>query len=490
MPQGTIERQQPAQPPLDEEKPMSHDPATFRISCGVPAALRLGCGRVGRPPEQVHTFAAPFVLVGRDPRNDLVLDRKSISQRHTYLQVIRGRVFFLDLKSRVGTRLGADPYPSGWLTADPLILWPFALAFINPQPLSGTNPQELPDPLTRRTEEGEGLPEIVLEVRNGTALSYRWRMTRELTLVGRQPNCKIHLVDSSVSAFHCSLVRTRGGVWVVDLLSRTGIQINGTPVKWAPLVDGDRLTIGQYEILVHLQGVPPSGRETAEAADHSEREPPAAGGGLELAGSGLFPVLAAPSILPPPAFLPLSLPAGLAELEGSLSGSAGSSLLLAVLHNMQSMQQQMFDHYQQSLIALAEVFARFHGDQMESVRREVEQLRSLTEELHQLQARLAQTGPGRGPAVAGPVSAASPATRPVQPALAGPAGIPAARVSNGSGSPAGVEAGDAGKSAAPPPVDIPGEGPQLHAWLTRRIDELQQERQSRWSRMVSFVLGK
>ncbi len=463
---------------------MSHDPATFRISCGAASLLRLGYGRVGQPPEHVHTFEPPFVLVGRDPRNDLVLGKKAVSQRHAYLQVIRGRVFFLDLKSRLGTHLGAELRPCGWLSTEPLFIWPFAISVTDPQPLSEEN---LPNPLTRRTEESDGLPEVVLEVRNGTEPRDRWRMTRELALVGRQPNCKIHLVDSSVSAFHCSLVRTPQGLWVVDLLSRTGVQVNGVPEKWAPLADGDSLSIGQYTIHVQIQTPPDSGREIARLSDRSEKETPAVNTGVIPTLGASLPSAAAsqPGLPQLPALLPLPILTGLAEAEGGLSGPVGASLIMTVLHNMQSMQQQMFDHYQQSLFALAEVFARMHGDQMESVRREVAQLRSLTDELHQLRAQLAAAGPGR--AAVGPSGSA---VRPVQPALAGPNGVPAAKENGGARGPQGVEAGTPGNSASTPPGEKPADGPQLHAWLNQRIDELQRERQGRWSKMLSFVLGQ
>src|SRR5205823_2199636 len=78
---------------------------TFRTGCGAAAPLRLGCGPVGQPPEQVRAFETPFVLVGRDERNDLVLAHQAVSRRHAYLQLLGGRLFCLDLKSRYGVRL-------------------------------------------------------------------------------------------------------------------------------------------------------------------------------------------------------------------------------------------------------------------------------------------------------------------------------------------------------------------------------------------------
>jgi pSer/pThr/pTyr-binding forkhead associated (FHA) protein len=451
---------------------MSHDPTTFRVSCGAPSSLRLGCGLVGRPPEHFHTFELPFVLIGRDPHNDLVLNKKSVSQRHTYLQVIRGRVFFFDLKSRLGTRLADELRSKGWLAADPLIIWPFAISLLDPPNLSESDQPDLADPLTSRTAANDGLPEVVLSVRNGPHNRGRWRMTREMALVGRHPTCKIHLVDPNISTFHCSLVRTPRGLWMVDLLSRTGVQVNGVPMKWAPLADGDWLDIGQFTIHVQINKPPEPGPEAS-----------AVGTGVTPAFGGYLaaPTAWQPSLPQPPALLPLPPLTGLVEREGNLSETAGSSLILAILANMQNMQQQMFDHYQQSLIAFAEVFARLHGDQMETVRREVEQLRGLTDELHQVRAQLAAVGQG---------GSAGSKVMPVPPLLTGPNGIPADNQTGRAEAPRTAEAGSRANAAPTPSPEKLADGPQLHAWLNQRIDELQRERQGRWSKILSFVMGR
>src|SRR5207237_6258881 len=69
---------------------------------------------------------------------------------------------------------------------------------------------------------------------------------RTLVFLGRTERCKVRLMLSSVSKFHCSLIRTPRGVWVVDLLSRNGVWINGTKVPWARLEEGDRFEVGVF----------------------------------------------------------------------------------------------------------------------------------------------------------------------------------------------------------------------------------------------------
>ena len=87
----------------------------FLASCGATGPLALvvedgGGAEVGR-----WNVPQPFVLVGRDPRMELTLDDEAVSQRHVYLQVLGGRLFYVDLGSRSGTTREGSAEPSGWL---------------------------------------------------------------------------------------------------------------------------------------------------------------------------------------------------------------------------------------------------------------------------------------------------------------------------------------------------------------------------------------
>ena len=70
-----------------------------------------------------------------------------------------------------------------------------------------------------------------------------WRMDRHLALIGRSPACKIRIVESDVSKFHCSVVLTPHGVWAVDLLGQKGVMVNDMPVRCARIEDGDELDV-------------------------------------------------------------------------------------------------------------------------------------------------------------------------------------------------------------------------------------------------------
>src|SRR6516165_9409557 len=82
---------------------MSESPLElFRRACGLSKPLSLECEPLGQPdvdPAQ-YCFDGPFVLIGRDPRSDLVLNDPQVSRRHAFFQAIAGRVFCIDLESR------------------------------------------------------------------------------------------------------------------------------------------------------------------------------------------------------------------------------------------------------------------------------------------------------------------------------------------------------------------------------------------------------
>ena len=61
-------------------------------------------------------------------------------------------------------------------------------------------------------------------------------MNRVMSLIGSASGCKFRLDDPSVAPFHCCLVRTSQGLWVVDLLGHEGTYVNDSAVRFDPAV--------------------------------------------------------------------------------------------------------------------------------------------------------------------------------------------------------------------------------------------------------------
>ena len=76
--------------------------------------------------------------------------------------------------------------------------------------------------------------------------------------IGRSPSADIRLDDPTVSRRHAVIVKTpEGDLRVLDDRSMNGILVNGDPVDWSPLEDGDQLQIGRYTLhVIESAGAP------------------------------------------------------------------------------------------------------------------------------------------------------------------------------------------------------------------------------------------
>jgi pSer/pThr/pTyr-binding forkhead associated (FHA) protein len=208
------------------------------------------------------TVRQPFCLVGRDEACEITLTDPDVNPRHAWLQALGGRVFAVDLGSRTGLAWPDGRTGCCWLEGGaPVRVGPFRLHLrspVAPHPepaLPGGNPLQA-DLAVARTR-----PTIHLDFRNGKRAKDRWRVNRLVTLVGRSPECKLHLSADDVAPFHCGLVLTPAGLWVVDLSGR-GVVVSGERMRVAPLPDGAELWVGRFLIGCHYASArsnPPSG---------------------------------------------------------------------------------------------------------------------------------------------------------------------------------------------------------------------------------------
>src|SRR5580693_9195793 len=73
--------------------------------------------------------------------------------------------------------------------------------------------------------------------------------------VGRDPDCE-HCIDHpTISFLHCELALTADGVYIRDCDSTNGTFLNGEPVMEAWLDPGQKLRLGDVELLVESTDV-------------------------------------------------------------------------------------------------------------------------------------------------------------------------------------------------------------------------------------------
>jgi type VI secretion system protein len=142
--------------------------------------------------------------------------------------------------------------------------------------------------------------------------------------VGRAPDNDWTLPDPDqlISKKHCA-IRLQGGRCSITDTSTNGVFINGSPQpvgngRSEPLADGDHLQVGEYEILVRLEGVSSEYAPTLpQPAPAARADDPFGLGSFDFTdpaqpGGGLPPMAAAPAPAPPnfSSTFPASAPGG------------------------------------------------------------------------------------------------------------------------------------------------------------------------------------
>jgi pSer/pThr/pTyr-binding forkhead associated (FHA) protein len=454
----------------------------FLAACGADGPLQLDVALGGDPAER-RSLSQPFAVVGRDPDVDLPIDHPLISRRHAYLQVIAGRVFCMDLGSRTGTHWGTGSDRAGWLNGGQILQ--VGPALIRPangtwefHPATDERVTDEPGPLASRDPEHDPLPAVTLEFPRNSRVGEVCYFDRVLMLAGRAPECRLRLGDPEVSKLHCSLLRTPGGVWVVDLFGRGGIRVNGARVRYARLDDGDQLQLGRHLICVRygIHDGPPRALPK-----------PRPGSSRSIAVAGWHP--ASPEL----SRLVAGRSSDQAELVGALLGPLLSEFG-ALQQQMAEMQQRRADEFQQALMTMFQMFGAMHRDQMNLIREEMDRINELAQEQRALESKLA----GQSPNLAEPAPPVgetprpeprsrepNPNPNPSRPSQPGPVAAPApgetelARPAPSTTSP----------EQAPRPTGTPADE-NMHAWLSQRIASIREERQGRWQKLLRSLMGR
>lgn len=92
-------------------------------------------------------------------------------------------------------------------------------------------------------------PKAVIEVREPGRLSREVAVSGPLR-IGRAAECEISLKDSRVSRQHARLHARDGHLVLTDLGSTNGTRVNGQRIREVVLGDGDRILVGETELVV------------------------------------------------------------------------------------------------------------------------------------------------------------------------------------------------------------------------------------------------
>jgi pSer/pThr/pTyr-binding forkhead associated (FHA) protein/chromosome segregation ATPase len=229
-----------------------HLSEVFGTNCGAAVPLELNVSGPGWADGERRVFENPFVLIGREERSCLRLEDAAVSRRHAYLQSLGGKVYCIDLGSRTGIRWGGELRSAGWLRPEQGVqIGPYTLELARiarGEEDSEERVAEDWDPLQHKVNDLRFLPRVTVEVDNKEVS--RLHMNRVMVLVGSSPLCRIRLRGAGISRYHCSLVWTPQGVWLIDLLFGTGVRLNGQSIHGTLVNEGDRFEVGPYVLRV------------------------------------------------------------------------------------------------------------------------------------------------------------------------------------------------------------------------------------------------
>jgi len=129
-------------------------------------------------------------------------------------------------------------------------------------------------------------------------------ITRDQSLVGRDPGCEVVVTDGSVSRRHARL-ELRGGTawWVVDQGSANGTYVNSLKVAETELKDGQELRFGALAFRVDMKEDPDATVASPILPEATVLSTPTPPGGVPI------PPLPVPATPPPPPPLPATPPA-------------------------------------------------------------------------------------------------------------------------------------------------------------------------------------
>lgn len=424
----------------------------FAAACGAAGPLDLAVGLADGTALAAGRVEQPFALVGRDDACDVTLTDAAVDPRHAWLQVVGGRLFAADLGGRSGLRWAGGAAGSGWLDPGAVVgLGPFRLRAGGHAPAGPAADPTHPDLLLGRTH-----PAVELEFRNGRRADDRWAVDRVLTLVGRADGCKLKLGGDDIAAYHCGLVLTPGGLWVVDLSGR-GVVVGGERMRVAPLSPGAELWVGRFLIGCHARPAEaarsrPTAFSRPAAAD--DPGPPTEVVRVRPAVPDDEVPLGGPLPDPEPGLPPSHILSDLADETGADPADTPAPAvtpppggLAPLLRRLGEAQARMFDDFQQALRVTVQLYGKVPAGPAAEARRELARLRELTAELVRVQGEIAEFGFAE---------AAAPSDNTPLP-------------------------------GHPPLGRLPDPAEAVRAWVEERVGVLLKERDARWGRLVGLV---
>ena len=330
---------------------------TFAAECGVPDGLVLRLRRFDSDQWTSHEIADPFVLFGTDSQCNVHVSCDSVARVHAYLHVLNGSLFVADLTGHASVLIDNSPAAAEWVRLQSIVRvgnYEIQIAV----PITGDpdvdsdrsiedDSFDLDPPLTTAlTPTKPCLPnEIVISMTTRAGQVRQVRSRRVVCLFGSADICKFRLRSTTVEPVHCAIVQTSGGIWLLDLLSRRGTHLNGAPVSSATHCPNEaRLRVGRCRLDVDVF----SSDEPRQSEPHASVEP-----GFQISRTDS---------------------AELRGYEPTPGGAVSEQLIRDLVSELIDSQSAAYEQAQSNLLDLLDSQERLFSDQVDSLRRQNDQL--------------------------------------------------------------------------------------------------------------------
>lgn len=470
-----------------------------------------------------YVITKPYAIIGRNSSCDISLNHEDVSKQHAYLQVLDGKLFCIDQGSRHGIFWKDTPQLYGWvLPGQPIEIGPFQITLEQPVGLEDSSKNLRNTAPFFAKYSPKVASNAILEINGNKQFDLR----HQLALIGRCKHCNIILDTGEISPIHASIVRTMDGKYWLVVPIGIKVKVNHKRCVSMELHDEDVITIGNhtltFKIVPHstdtgklpLRNSSSINLQTDEEdasqlpkpphtpapsliefdspiARELKHQPEAAIESVlaqsvfldrssieEIVLPPVLPADQSSSLVQRPASLPVvSKPGKVAEelvkqqSEMAPSPPQGDAQLVsAFTQHMQLMQKEMMSQMRMNMEMMAEFMVNLQQQHMDQVREEMTYLAKINQELMQLRQSLLTSPPVEKE--------------------------PLIKIGSKQQKIPGKEVADEKQPATKPKFKLPVEDqttkdePHSHDWISKRIAVLEGERQSRWEKMKSAVLGK
>ncbi len=432
---------------------------------GGPREARIAVSHPDKP-TFIWTISTPFAVLGRSRSCQLVLDSEAVSRRHAVCLWLNGQLWCIDLHSRTGIFRGSEQTTASPFSVQSFIsIGPYLLHLLPNLDGSVAIQENASSPLKAFSTDAEGAPGATLKFPSFHE-NVLWRVDRPVTLIGKAPICKVRFHCAGVSDVHCALLQTKNNYWIIDLGSRHGVFRNGCPVTYSRLENGDSLVLGEGRLEVCFDPRP----------SHGTTPPPNVTSYSELAN------VASPMVTEP---LPSCAHDASAQVEiakyQDLPGFENLRQLAPLIEELNFIQQLKWEKMQEAMVTALQTLGRMHFDQMNALQDEIREIRKINQELLDLKKNDAadasaatRENPRKSPLPRPNPKELSrrPLISPQTDANMGPEGSSP----TDQAEPAGL------RNEANAETPVPNAA--VHAWLFEKLDEIQEERKSSWSRLM------